>query len=541
MRFVLPLLAVLLMGAGPAETIGGFDPATGEWYLTDGVGTTTSFYFGNPGDVPFVGDWDCDGVDTPGLYRRSDGFAYLRNSNTQGVADVEFFFGNPGDLPVAGDWDGDGCDTVSVYRPAESRFFVHDALGADGGGLGAAARDFVFGDPGDEPFAADLDGDGIDEVALHRDRTGLVYYRTALDAGPADASFVYGDPADRVLAADWTGDGTATVGAYRPGRGRWYLRHSNAAGLADETVAYGAAGWLPVAGRFGLDAADPGRGTLVISGTGDVNTSPGYGPDPGRGHAHAWTGVGDLFRDDDLTVVNLECVPSRLGSPWPKTFTFRCPLESLGPMRDAGVDVVSQANNHAVDYGHSALLDGLRNLAAAGLAAVGAGADAAEAYAPHVVTVDGWRVAVLAFTSVISAPSWIAGPSSPGQAGGKGLADITAAVRAAAAEADVVVVTVHWGIERDLLPRAADVARGRALVDAGADVVFGHHPHRVQPLEWYRGRPIFWSLGNFVWSNHSPDGNRVGIADVVITPDGRYFARQLRGLIVGSGHPVLLD
>jgi hypothetical protein len=77
----------------------------------------SSFFFGNPGDVAFSGDWDCDGVETPGLYRRSDGYVYLRNSNTQGIADVSFFFGNPGDLPVAGDFDGDGCDTVSIYRP----------------------------------------------------------------------------------------------------------------------------------------------------------------------------------------------------------------------------------------------------------------------------------------------------------------------------------------------------------------------------------------------------------------------------------------
>ncbi|HLE38189.1 MAG TPA: HYR domain-containing protein, partial [Acidimicrobiia bacterium] len=79
-------------------TVGLVDPGAGLWYLRNSVGVVSSFYFGNPGDYPIVGDWDCDGDDTPGMYRQSDGYVYLRNSNTQGVADIRFFFGNPGDI-----------------------------------------------------------------------------------------------------------------------------------------------------------------------------------------------------------------------------------------------------------------------------------------------------------------------------------------------------------------------------------------------------------------------------------------------------------
>lgn len=82
------------------------------------------------GDFPFLGDWDCDGIETPGLYRQSDGFVYLRNSNSQGIADIRFLFGNPGDIPIAGDFDGDGCDTVSIYRPSEAWIYVINELGA---------------------------------------------------------------------------------------------------------------------------------------------------------------------------------------------------------------------------------------------------------------------------------------------------------------------------------------------------------------------------------------------------------------------------
>ena len=160
--------------AQPGEDLVGLvDPATGVWSLRGAAGGVTTFYYGDPGDVPFVGDWDCDGIDTPGLYRQSDGFVYLRNSNTQGIADIRFFFGNPGDIPMAGDFDNDGCDTVGIYRPSNTTFYVINELGANNGGLGPADFSFIFGDPGDKPFVGDFNGDGIDTIGLHRESTGV--------------------------------------------------------------------------------------------------------------------------------------------------------------------------------------------------------------------------------------------------------------------------------------------------------------------------------------------------------------------------------
>ena len=220
------------------DTIGYVDPG-GVWTLADRPRTEakeTAFYYGNPNDVPFMGDWDCDGVETPGLYRRSDGFVYLRNSNTQGVADLEFFFGNPSDVPLAGDFDGDGCDTVSVFRPSEQRIYVINELGQDNGGLGAADFFFDFGDFGDRPFVGDFDGDGADEVALHRPATAQVLLKWDLSGGSADAVFPFGDRGDIALAGDWNGDGTDTVSMYRPSEGNWYIRLANAAGMADHVI-----------------------------------------------------------------------------------------------------------------------------------------------------------------------------------------------------------------------------------------------------------------------------------------------------------------
>ena len=260
------LFATGARAAEAGEGVGVVDTSTGVWYLrASDTGETTSFYYGKPGDFPFVGDWNCDGVDTPGLYRSSDGFVYLRNVNTEGVANRSFFFGNPGDIPLAGDFDGDGCDTVSVYRPSESRFYVINRLGSSSEGLGEADHDFVFGDPGDKPFVGDFDSDGIDEFGLHRESTGMVYYRLTNTEGSADRSFVYGNPGDVMLSGRWdSGAGADTVGLFRPGDGSFHLSYENEAGIADESFIYGNSGTIPIAGSFGSLPGGDGPPPLEI-------------------------------------------------------------------------------------------------------------------------------------------------------------------------------------------------------------------------------------------------------------------------------------
>ena len=262
---------------GECEQIGYVDTG-GSWRLAHEVAWApfaSNFFYGNPADSPFMGDWDCDGVDTPGLYRRADGYAYLRNSNTEGVADVKFFFGNPSDIPVPGDFDGDGCDTLSIYRPAEQRFYVINRLGSGDAGLGFADYSFLFGDPGDKPFVGDFDGNGVDEMGLHRESTGRVYFRFSLSTGVADRDFIYGDPGDFLVAGDWEGDGTDTPAIFRPSDGNWYLRLSNTQGIADHVIPFGLAdrGFVPVVGRNGFHpgfSAQSGAGNAA----GDTDLEP---------------------------------------------------------------------------------------------------------------------------------------------------------------------------------------------------------------------------------------------------------------------------
>jgi hypothetical protein len=236
--------------------VGLVDPGSGVWRIPDSDGHVHSFYYGNPGDVPFMGDWNCDGIDTPGLFRTSDAYVYLRNSNTQGNANIRFFFGNPSDVPLAGDFNGDGCDTLSIYRPSQQRFYIVNQLGENDGGLGAADYSFLFGNPGDKPVVGDWDGDGIDEIGLHRETTGLFYYRNTLTTGVADGQFFFGNPGDRFVAGDWgVIDGADTPAMFRPSNSTFYFRYTLTEGNADSHFIWPTAepNWIPVSGDFTLD------------------------------------------------------------------------------------------------------------------------------------------------------------------------------------------------------------------------------------------------------------------------------------------------
>jgi poly-gamma-glutamate capsule biosynthesis protein CapA/YwtB (metallophosphatase superfamily) len=287
-------------------------------------------------------------------------------------------------------------------------------------------------------------------------------------------------------------------------------------------------------------STSPPKGGLVIHGTGDVNLDAGYVPNlKSRGYGYAWSGLTGLFQQDDLTVVNLECAVSRVGAPVHKEFTFRADPAALPAMRKAGVEVANLGNNHSGDYGTDALLDSRRQLLRNDIAPVGIGRDEDQAHEPALFEVNGWTVAVLGFGGVVPTPDWIAGPEHPGMADGDDVSSMVDAVKAADEVADLVIVAIHWGVELDTKPRPEDIERAFAMIDAGADAIFGHHSHRLQPMGRYKGRPIFWSLGNFVWPNFSVEGSTTAVAEVTVTPNGRVTGRLLPAYIESSGHPVL--
>jgi poly-gamma-glutamate capsule biosynthesis protein CapA/YwtB (metallophosphatase superfamily) len=282
------------------------------------------------------------------------------------------------------------------------------------------------------------------------------------------------------------------------------------------------------------------KGSVLIHGTGDVAVDPSYIPALAqKGYAHAWSGLDGLFERDDLTVINLECVPSDIGKPVEKAFNFRCPTEALPSIAAAGVDVANMGNNHSQDYGTDALLDGRANLLAAGIGPVGAGKDAFEAAEPALFEINGWTVAVIGFGGVAPSEAWYATTSSPGMRSGDDIPSMVRAVEAANDVADIVVVTIHWGFELDTQPRNEDIERAKAMVDAGADIIFGHHQHRMNPLEYIDDKPVFWGLGNFVWPQNSTASATTGIARVVINSDGTMDACLIDAFIKTHGRPII--
>ncbi len=302
----------------------------------------------------------------------------------------------------------------------------------------------------------------------------------------------------------------------------------------------------PVDGSPGAVAATPRAPTpaprerIVIHATGDVSLDPNYIPAfRTNGYGWAWSGLDGLFRDDDLTVINHECPSTDIVAPIPKTFSFRCDPAALPVAKRFGVDVANLANNHGYDQGPDAVLDSIRNVERAGLVAVGAGRNAEEADAPHYVEVKGWRIGIVGVGEVLDPLDQVATATKPGTAVGHDFPRALRAIREAEANADLVVVVIHWGVELDTQPREYQVDEAHRMIDAGADMIFGHHAHRLQPMDTYEGRPIFYGLGNFVWPNFSVAGSTTAVAEVVVLPNGEIRGRLLPAFIESPGHPVL--
>jgi hypothetical protein len=226
------------------DSIGVLDPAA-EWSLAVGPEVAASFEFGQEADQALACDWDGDGVDTVGLFRPTQGSFLLRNSNAQGVAEIEFAFGTPEDVPLCGDWDGDGVDTIGVYRSVEQTFYLRNSNGA-----GPADLALPLGDRGDVPVAGDWDGDGVDTVGVYRPSRSQVFLLNGHREGPADLAFDFGKVGDRFLVGDWDGDGRDGFGVFRPAEATFYLSNRAGPEAAEVVLAFGNGAGSPVVGDW---------------------------------------------------------------------------------------------------------------------------------------------------------------------------------------------------------------------------------------------------------------------------------------------------
>ncbi|NLP34076.1 MAG: CapA family protein [Clostridiales bacterium] len=251
---------------------------------------------------------------------------------------------------------------------------------------------------------------------------------------------------------------------------------------------------------------EPNR-TIVLGFAGDINFDENSKP-VARYDREKKGILGGLSEDlvgemnaVDIMMLNNEFAYSTRGTKTPnKSYTFRADPSRVGILNEMGVDIVSLANNHALDYGPDALMDTFATLDEAGIDYVGAGENLARAEAPVYYTIGDKKIAYLASSRVIFAMNWYATEDSPGMVGTYDPTPLIEAIEKAAQESDYVVVYLHWGVERNEYPEKYQRDFAKKYIDAGADIVVGCHPHVMQGFEFYKGKPIAYSLGNF-WFN----------------------------------------
>lgn len=310
----------------------------------------------------------------------------------------------------------------------------------------------------------------------------------------------------------------------------------------------------PVPGDDGVDTEpstvpEPERGPL---GSGNTVTIAFAGDSSFQGLAGAvstnprglLSAVAPILGDSDLTMVNLEAALGSGGSPEPKAFTFQTPAGTLDALSAAGVDVVTMANNHGMDYGEGGLEASLEIRRTASLPILGIGVDEEDALSPFIAEVKGQRIAFIAANDVFDSSlqaRWTATGTQPGIASTKGihqqrLLDVVARVRA---DADTVVVYLHYGRETETCPNTRQVELAASIFDAGADIVVGSHAHRLQGVGYIGEKLVAYGLGNFIFRPGSAAGRETGVL-VVRATGSRIDGFEWRPAVIDDGLPVPL-
>jgi poly-gamma-glutamate synthesis protein (capsule biosynthesis protein) len=222
-----------------------------------------------------------------------------------------------------------------------------------------------------------------------------------------------------------------------------------------------------------------------------------------NGFDYPYHDVKALLSQADLAVANFESPVTERGTEQDKQYVYRTSPKALPAFKEAGFDLVNLANNHVLDYGEIGLLDTLDALDQAGIRRVGAGRDANEAYKPAIVEKKGIKIAFLGVSRVVPEVSWKAGKNHPGVAETYDWTRPVKEIAEAKKAADIVVVLAHWGEERKDRPLDYQVQLARRYIDAGADLVVGSHPHVLQGIEYYKGKWIAYSLGNFIFTTNN--------------------------------------
>ena len=237
---------------------------------------------------------------------------------------------------------------------------------------------------------------------------------------------------------------------------------------------------------------------LAVIGDLLLTTKPGA-KTPGRGLEALSEEIKNLFKSCDIVLANLECIlPSREMVPTePRVFTTEVQLQTLA---DAGINVVTMGNNHAFDSGDEGFLKTTALLTKMGIHWFGAGTTSAQAKAPAIIEKNGVRLAIIGLVDKSSGMHQFASNNDSGVVS-LDIDKVIKNIQDLRKQADHVIVSPHWGDERFRFPSPQQITQAHALVNAGATLILGHHPHVIQGLEEYQQTPITYSLGNFL-ANH---------------------------------------
>lgn len=280
----------------------------------------------------------------------------------------------------------------------------------------------------------------------------------------------------------------------------------------------------------------PGRITLAFAG--DVHFT-GRTARLLRHPASAFGPIARVLRAADFTAVNLETAVTSRGRPQPKTYHFRATPTAFSALRDAGINLVTMANNHVLDYGRTGLRDTLAAARAARFPYVGIGISAARAWAPYVTTIKGRKIAIIGVSQVAElASSWVATRTRPGEANAINVRATLAAVRAARRLARTVIVFMHWGTEGQACPDPYQRALAPRLAAAGASIIIGAHAHVLQGSGWLGHTFVAYGMGNFLWWEHSYSV-ATGVLELTLPARGPLSARLRPATVSGTGRPVL--
>jgi len=258
-----------------------------------------------------------------------------------------------------------------------------------------------------------------------------------------------------------------------------------------------------------------------------------------RDPATAFGPIASVLRSADFTALNLETSVTGRGVPQPKNYHFRTTPLAFTALRDAGVDLVTMANNHVLDYGPVGLADTLEAARTARFPYVGIGVNAAAAWAPYVTTIKGMTIAIVGVSQVAElAASWVATSTRPGEANAIDLSQTLAAVRAARRLASTVIVFMHWGTEGDACPDQAQLSLAPQLAAAGASIIIGAHAHMLQGSGWLGHTFVAYGMGNFLWWARSWS-TATGVLELTLHPHGPLTARFIPAVVSSTGQPVV--